>query len=258
MTSTISGVAETTLADDPMLVRMTAALREAFGTRLVSALLFGSRARGDQHAESDYDVAVFLEDYEHARDQAVLDRVRRLLGHDALSLQFRPYQKDGLAERTTLMFNIRREGIPLPGLGWPQVAAPPTVPDEGPMKPETKALLDKSERWLANARKIRNAGVNTSAAREAYYATLYAARAFIFEERNLAPKTHSDTVGLFGDAAVKTKKMDPDTAEIFTKGIHLKMDIDYEPIPTTTDEQAAAYVDRAATFVEAVSKLLSK
>jgi uncharacterized protein len=44
-----------TLTDDPKLVRIAVALREAFGTRLVSALLFGSRARGDHRPDSDYD-----------------------------------------------------------------------------------------------------------------------------------------------------------------------------------------------------------
>jgi uncharacterized protein (UPF0332 family)/predicted nucleotidyltransferase len=246
------------LLDDPMLERIAKALRDAFGPRLVSALLFGSRARGDHQAESDYDVAVFLDGYERTHDRAILDRVRQSLGHDALSLQFRTSSKDGLAERTTLMFNIRREGVPLPGIAWPEVVAPPTAPHEEPTRPETRVLLDKSERWLANARTIRNAGVNTSAARDAYYAALYAARAFIFEERDLAPKTHSGTVTLFNDAAVRTGKMDEDLAAALSRGGHMRMDIDDEPIPTTTEQEAAAYVDRAAAFVAAVNKLLSK
>jgi predicted nucleotidyltransferase len=56
------------LYQDPKLARVADALRQTFDSRLVSALLFGSRARGDHRADSDYDVAVFLDGYDRARD----------------------------------------------------------------------------------------------------------------------------------------------------------------------------------------------
>ena len=34
----------------------------AFGQRVVKMVLFGSRARGDVHEESDWDIAVFFRD----------------------------------------------------------------------------------------------------------------------------------------------------------------------------------------------------
>ena len=40
--------------------RLREALQAVYGDRLARAVLFGSRARGEAHAESDYDVAVFL------------------------------------------------------------------------------------------------------------------------------------------------------------------------------------------------------
>jgi predicted nucleotidyltransferase len=141
------------LRDDPKLARIADALRDAFGSRLVSALLFGSRARGDHHADSDYDVAVFLDGYDRARDSEILRRLRESLGEDVFTLQFWPFASDGLSERTTLMFNIRNDAVPLPGLSWPPVIAPSIAPDEGPMKPETKNLLEKSDRELVLAKK---------------------------------------------------------------------------------------------------------
>jgi len=45
-----------------------------------------------------------------------LDAVREGLGEDVFALQFWPFGKDGLVERTTLMFNIPNDAIPLPGL----------------------------------------------------------------------------------------------------------------------------------------------
>ena len=49
--------------DDPILKRFRAALEEIYGDRLERVVLFGSRARGDARLDSDYDVAVFLENF---------------------------------------------------------------------------------------------------------------------------------------------------------------------------------------------------
>ena len=50
----------TALLDDPVLTTLRRRLEEMYGPRLARVVLFGSRARGDHHADSDYDVAVFL------------------------------------------------------------------------------------------------------------------------------------------------------------------------------------------------------
>jgi predicted nucleotidyltransferase len=49
-------------AADPILKRVRAALDDLYGERIERVVLFGSRARGDAGAESDYDLAVFLKD----------------------------------------------------------------------------------------------------------------------------------------------------------------------------------------------------
>ncbi len=49
------------VATDPVLKRLRAALDALYGDRIERVVLFGSRARGDAHEDSDYDVAVFLE-----------------------------------------------------------------------------------------------------------------------------------------------------------------------------------------------------
>ncbi|MGE0716068.1 MAG: nucleotidyltransferase domain-containing protein [Alphaproteobacteria bacterium] len=47
----------------PIRDRLRSAIRSAFPD-LAMMLLFGSRARGDARADSDYDVAVFLQGYD--------------------------------------------------------------------------------------------------------------------------------------------------------------------------------------------------
>src|SRR5712691_1603938 len=49
--------------NDPILKRFRAALDELYGDRIERVVLFGSRARGDARADSDYDVAVFLQGF---------------------------------------------------------------------------------------------------------------------------------------------------------------------------------------------------
>src|ERR1039457_6306237 len=50
--------------DNPVLRRLRTALDEVYGERIERVVLFGSRARGDARPDSDYDVAVFLEDFD--------------------------------------------------------------------------------------------------------------------------------------------------------------------------------------------------
>ena len=49
------------VADHEVVRRAVEALREVLGERLVSAVLFGSRARGDDRPESDWDLLVLAE-----------------------------------------------------------------------------------------------------------------------------------------------------------------------------------------------------
>jgi predicted nucleotidyltransferase len=45
---------------DPVLERLRASLKKAYGDKIERVVVFGSRARGDARPDSDYDVAVFL------------------------------------------------------------------------------------------------------------------------------------------------------------------------------------------------------
>lgn len=51
-----------TAVEDRELSHFEAALRSHYGSMLIDVTLFGSRARGDAQADSDYDVAVVLAD----------------------------------------------------------------------------------------------------------------------------------------------------------------------------------------------------
>lgn len=97
---------------DPVLCRFRAALDQAYGARVERVVLFGSRARGDAHADSDYDVAVFLKDLGDRWREA--DRIAAiasdLLDETGAVVHAMPYRAGAYADRTPLMHELRREG----------------------------------------------------------------------------------------------------------------------------------------------------
>jgi predicted nucleotidyltransferase len=100
--------------NDPILTRFRAALGEIYGDRLERVVLFGSRARGDSEADSDYDVAVFLR--EMPDRWLELDRLADLrlkfLEADGPFFDVLPYLSSAYVESTMpLMYEIRREGV---------------------------------------------------------------------------------------------------------------------------------------------------
>nr|WP_294557424.1 nucleotidyltransferase domain-containing protein [uncultured Rhodopila sp.] len=103
------------LETDPALIRFRQALGRMYGDRLDRVVLFGSRARGDAHAESDYDVAIFLKSLPDR--WAELDRLARLrvemIDETGAFFDAIPYPAGALSERTPLMHEIRRDGVDL-------------------------------------------------------------------------------------------------------------------------------------------------
>ncbi len=98
--------------DDPILRRFKTELEAMYGARLERAILFGSRARGEAHAESDYDVAVFLRDMDDR--WAEFDRLAKLhltFLDTGVFFDAKPYLAAAYDERTPLMREIRREGV---------------------------------------------------------------------------------------------------------------------------------------------------
>ncbi|MBV5347741.1 nucleotidyltransferase domain-containing protein, partial [bacterium] len=60
-------------ANPLILSKFRAALDALYGERIERVVLYGSRARGDARPDSDYDVAVFLEDLDNRWAEA--DRI---------------------------------------------------------------------------------------------------------------------------------------------------------------------------------------
>src|SRR6266478_3443880 len=102
-------------ADDPILKRFRAALDELYGERLERLVLFGSRARGEARADSDYDVAVFLRDLTDRWQEIdrIVPVVTDIIDDTGAVIHAMPYRAGAYQDRTSLMREIRREGVDL-------------------------------------------------------------------------------------------------------------------------------------------------
>src|SRR3954466_11887337 len=108
------------LATDPTLKRFRTALDEIYGDRLERVVLFGSRARGDAGEDSDYDIAVFLKDLKEGDLDTRWRELDRLAGIGSAILSDtealiapKPYPAGAYRNQTSLMGEIRREGVDL-------------------------------------------------------------------------------------------------------------------------------------------------
>jgi uncharacterized protein len=100
---------------NPTLAKFRAALDEMYGARLERVVLYGSRARGDADANSDYDVAVFLKDLSDrwAEADKIAVAATDILNETGVVIHAMPYPAGAYRERSPLMHEIRREGLDL-------------------------------------------------------------------------------------------------------------------------------------------------
>jgi len=98
---------------DPILTAFKARLDEIYGARMVRAVLFGSRGRGEARADSDYDIAVFLDDYSDRwlESDRIADVAGELLRETGAFIHAMPYRARQYEDRSPLMHEIRRDGL---------------------------------------------------------------------------------------------------------------------------------------------------
>ena len=102
-------------ASDPILKQFRAALTELYGERIERVVLFGSRARGDAKTNSDYDVALFLNDLTDTWGEVdrIVDLEEAFRDNTGADIHTLPFPAGRWRDRTPLMFEIRKDGLDL-------------------------------------------------------------------------------------------------------------------------------------------------
>jgi predicted nucleotidyltransferase len=100
---------------EPVLQRFRRELVELYGPTLDRVVLFGSRARGDAKADSDYDLAVFLKDVTNLWDEwdKLADLRVRFLDEGGPFIEAIPFRVSDYDTLTPLMHEIRKDGLTL-------------------------------------------------------------------------------------------------------------------------------------------------
>ena len=93
-----------------------ASIRALYGPRIERLVLYGSRARGDAGPDSDYDIAVFLNDLDDLwrEGRRIADIEVAVLDHTGAIVQTLPFPAGSWHDQSSpLMTQIRQDGLDL-------------------------------------------------------------------------------------------------------------------------------------------------
>ena len=101
---------------DPVLQKIRSAVDHLYGERIERIVLYGSRARGDAQPDSDYDIAIFLDDLSSRWQEfcKLADVEIDLLDQTGAVVHAMPYPAGSWQDRASpFMREIRSDGLDL-------------------------------------------------------------------------------------------------------------------------------------------------
>jgi uncharacterized protein (UPF0332 family)/predicted nucleotidyltransferase len=236
------------VAEEPVVARFRERVLEAFGGHVERIVLFGARARGDEHAQSDWDLAVFFDHAPTEPEQRALSDLTSAVQRE-FDGRVQSMARSGQAWLATdeLACNIRDHGRVVHG--------PTEIPViERPVLQHARVALGKAERFAGLSSETpddRFEGVIHGA----YYAMFHAARAALLAVDGAASTNHGRVVETF-KPMVRRRRLagGRDHAVALEAAFELRMKADYG-----SDDLTAAgrqLRNQVAPFLEFCTKLV--
>ena len=127
-------------------------------------------------------------------------------------------------------------------------------------EPDDRAALvryriEQAREALDEARLLHDAGHYRGAINRAYYAIFYSILGLLIT-RDLGTSTHSGALTLFNREFIKTDLLPRKLSTLARHAFDARLHVDYEELIEVTDEEAAATLHDAGTFLQHVFDLL--
>jgi predicted nucleotidyltransferase len=231
-------------AEEPLIASIRERVLAAFGGRVERIVLFGSRARGDEHAESDWDLAVFFDgtptEHEERALSVLTSAVQREFDVEVQSMA-RPAQ--AWLATDELSCNIRDHGHVVYGL-----AEIPMI--ERPVPQHARVALDKAERFAAQAAQGVPQAYETIV-HKSCYAMFHAARAARPAVEVSASTNRGQVVSTFA-RMVKRRRMREGRGHAAALDAAFELRSRRTTAPTTSPRRAASCAAGSARFSTSV------
>jgi uncharacterized protein len=232
-----------TTVEEPVVARFRERVLAKFDGRIERIVLFGSRARGDEHAQSDWDFAVFFDHVPTEPEQRALSDLASAVQRE-FDGRVQSMARSGPMWLATdeLACNIRDHGRVVYG--------PTEIPAiERPVLQHARVALGKAERFAAQAAQAAPHAYETIV-HNSYYAMFHAARAALLAVDGSASTNHGRVVETF-KRTVKRRRLTGgrEHADVFGSAFELRMEADYgnEDL-TEAGQQLRAQMGRFLAF----------
>jgi uncharacterized protein (UPF0332 family)/predicted nucleotidyltransferase len=237
--------------DEEPLARYRARVLTAWPGQVERIVLFGSRARGEAHADSDWDFAVFLDHEPTTDDKERMREIDRRIGDACGDLvQSHVLARQRWLASDELACNIRDEGLIIHG------------PDHAPMI--ERPVLEHARAALAKAERYAELAAETAAERfegvihGAYYAMFHAARAALLAVDGSASTNHGRVVETFARMVRRRRlgRVANELAKTLLEAYKLRAEADYGSKDLT--EAGRQLRERIAPFLDCCRKTVDQ
>jgi uncharacterized protein (UPF0332 family)/predicted nucleotidyltransferase len=244
------------LTADPVLRRFDREIERLFPGRVRQVILYGSRARGEHRADSDYDLAVVVAGDRPDTHPPELTRLQRDL-YEQTGAEIRAWiaTPRDIAQATLFAHHLRRDGFDIRS-GRKIEARDADSAQGAEMDKIVASLMRYARESLDTAKATLRIDLPHVAARESYMAVYHAAQALIFARTGAAPKTHSGVNARFNDVARHLPGLPRDLVDFVNGAYKFKERADYHTGEPIGRSEAEAALGAARRTVAAIASML--